>query len=301
MAADGRLRRVELLSPFQALHESLLREVLKRVRGMDLVLRGGTALAFAYGVDRHSTDLDFDSHGKVELRGQIRRAARAAGVHLKWVKRDDTKDREQQVFRARYESPSKGGPANLKIDVHWKHPPKSRDIVIVQGIRTYRVETIFGQKVAAIADRAKATDLFDVAFVMKSYGDRLSDDQIRWADSYLSGWKRVRKRYAKAFETSEVLKDLTTVERILSRFQSAIDVQKRRRGLHHQHQRIPIPDSVIIRVLLYENNERFEEWKRANPRWRPGVTQRARTPTARSTRTRSTAERDEDLDWSPSH
>ena len=277
-----------------------MREVLKRVRGLDLVLRGGSALAFAYGVDRHSTDLDFDALGKVELRGRIRRAARAAGVDLEWVKRDDVKDRGSQVFRAKYETPFKIGPSRLKVDVHYQHPPKSRDVVVVEGIRTYRVEAIFGQKVAAIEDRVKAHDLFDVAFVMESYGDRLSDDQVRWASSYLADWRRVRMRYTKAFERSEVLKDLTTLNRTLARFREATATQQRLRGLQVQYQRIPIPDAVITCVHLFQNSQRLEEWKKANPGRRPGVSQGTNPHFGQSSRTSRARDRNDDLDWSVS-
>lgn len=74
MAAVGDVRRRVLLTPGQVLHERLMREVLKRVCDIDMVLRGGTALAFAYGVDRHSIDLDFDAHGLDTFRARVRRA-----------------------------------------------------------------------------------------------------------------------------------------------------------------------------------------------------------------------------------
>ena len=46
-----------------------MREVLERVRDLDLVLKGGSALAFAHGLGRHSTNLDFDGHGAVSNSG----------------------------------------------------------------------------------------------------------------------------------------------------------------------------------------------------------------------------------------
>ena len=165
MAADGPIGRDVRLSPEQALHERLLREVLKRVRGMDLVLKGGSALAFCYGVGRHSTDLDFDARRRVDFRGIIRRAGRSVGVEMNSVEGKPRK--KQERFLGNYVNPFKREPALLKVDVRWKTAPVKRNIVIVSGIRTYKVEAIYDQKVAAVKSRKDAHDLFDLAFVMK--------------------------------------------------------------------------------------------------------------------------------------
>jgi len=55
MAADSRLRRDVRLTPSQALHERLMKAVLDRVRDLDLVLKGGSALVFTRSLNHHST------------------------------------------------------------------------------------------------------------------------------------------------------------------------------------------------------------------------------------------------------
>ena len=47
MAAHGRVRRNVSLTPKQQLHERLMKEVLDEIRGSGLVVRGGSAVAFA--------------------------------------------------------------------------------------------------------------------------------------------------------------------------------------------------------------------------------------------------------------
>ena len=79
MAADSRVRRGLRLTPRQELHDQLMWAVLERVRNLDMVLKGGTALAFTLGPDRHSTDLDFDAERLGELRDRIDSAAQALG------------------------------------------------------------------------------------------------------------------------------------------------------------------------------------------------------------------------------
>ena len=82
MAADSRVRRGLRRTAHQELHERLMREVLARNRDLDMVLKGGTAPAFTRGLNRHSTDLDFDSDRPVDLRDRIASAARAWAVNL---------------------------------------------------------------------------------------------------------------------------------------------------------------------------------------------------------------------------
>jgi predicted nucleotidyltransferase component of viral defense system len=42
-------------------HERLMRAIVESVNDTPLVLKGGTVLLLAYGLDRFSEDLDFDS------------------------------------------------------------------------------------------------------------------------------------------------------------------------------------------------------------------------------------------------
>ena len=82
MASDRRVRRGLRLTPRQELRERLMRNVLARVQDLDLVLKGGSAVAFTRGLNRHSTDLDFDTDRPVELRDRIEGAALALAVKL---------------------------------------------------------------------------------------------------------------------------------------------------------------------------------------------------------------------------
>lgn len=135
MAPDGRMRRDVLLTPGQALKERLMREILKRVQDVDLILKGGSALAFGYSIGRHSTDLDFDGRIRLDLRGRMRKAARAAGVDGQLLKPDNRK--KYQRFRISYPVSYKADSEVLKVEVHFPPWPKSKDIVVVTGIRMY--------------------------------------------------------------------------------------------------------------------------------------------------------------------
>lgn len=254
MAAHSRVRRHVSLDPQQQLHERLMKEILKRIRGSGLVLRGGSAIAFAYGGNRHSTDLDLDGEAAVELRPQVKAAGRAAGVKIGFVERRDGTFRQR--FRAHYRSRSDAISGTLKIDHHYHGPPRSRDIQVVGGILTYRVDVLFAQKMSAAENRVEPRDLFDLAFLMRAYGDQLTDEQVRHAGAFLSVPDAVKERYADAFIDDPILKDLTTAKRTLAEFRTATANQRQQRWPHIMRQRIPVPVAVLGHASAYEAKQR---------------------------------------------
>lgn len=83
-----------------------MRDVLARVQDLGLVLKGGTAFAFAWGLNRRSTDLDFDTNRPVELRDRIESVPRALGVKLGPVEREDYPVRQRFLARSRTPMPA---------------------------------------------------------------------------------------------------------------------------------------------------------------------------------------------------
>ena len=71
------------LRPDQVLHERVMRAVALRMQTTPYVLKGGTALALLYGLNRHSVDLDFDERGKrVSIKNHVRDGFRDEGVPM---------------------------------------------------------------------------------------------------------------------------------------------------------------------------------------------------------------------------
>lgn len=84
------------------------------------------------------------------------------------VKRTDRCFRQR--YLAKYPDHADDGPQGMKVDIHFRHAPKRRDIEFVNGIRSYRAEAIIDQKMAAARSRIKPLDVLDIAFVLESYG-----------------------------------------------------------------------------------------------------------------------------------
>ena len=273
-----------------------MRDVVTCVQDLDLVLKGGTALAFTRGLNRHSTDLDFDTNGAVELRDQIDGAARAAGVSLGPTERTDWSG--HQRFLAPYLNPPGLNEAMFfKVNVRFRHPPRIEDIEVVEGIRTYSVPALFDQKLAAASSRVEPRDLFDLAFVMRRYGDSLQDEQIRRADALTEDLDRLERRYKRPFEADEVLRELSSIDEVVLRFRYATTDQMDRRWPQVQEQRIPIPNLVLGRVFTIQNRARLAAQDGTEPHNRPRANHHGFLPSLRDTPHKPARQRDVDLDW----
>ena len=296
MAADSHIRRGFRLTPHQELHERLMWAVLERVRDLDMVLKGGTALAFTRGLNRHSTDLDFDAERPVELRDRIAGAARAMGVNLGPAERRDRPKRQR--FRAPYPRLEGDKDRFFKVNVRHADPLRTGDIEVIGGIRSYKVPVLFDQKLAATASRIEARDLFDLAFVMEEHGDSLRDDKIRSADAFTGDSDRLKRRYRKMFERDEVLRDISDVEDTVLRFRYATTDRQDRRWPLIQEQGLPIPWEV--RNTVYEIRSRLRRASRAGAEQqepRPDV-DRYLLRSPRDVDRERTRAKDVDLDWS---
>ena len=296
MAAYSRVRRDVRLTPSQALHEQVMKELLSRVQDLGMVLKGGSVLAFTRGLNRHSTDLDFDTDRAVELRDRIESAARAVGVGLGPVKRADWS--RHQRFSADYPYPFEVKPGLLKVDVHFRHAPNSKHIELIEGIRTYKVPALFDQKLAATASRIEPRDLFDLAFVMERFGDSLRDDQIRRAEAFTQDLNRLEQRYKNRFEQDEILSGISTVDDAVLTFRYATTGQRDLRWPRVQEQRAPVPVGVLGRVFVIQNRARIRARGGSQPRDRrtggyQSLLRRSQDPARKRARESSV-----DLDWS---
>ncbi|MDE0262398.1 MAG: nucleotidyl transferase AbiEii/AbiGii toxin family protein [Bryobacterales bacterium] len=296
MAANSRIRRGLRLTPHQELHERLMWDVLVQVQNLGLVLKGGTALAFTRGLDRHSTDLDFDAGGPVELRDRIDSSARSLGASLEPASRRDWPGRQR--FLASY-PPLPGDVERLfKVHVRHKTPPEADDIEIVGGIRTYKVPALFDQKMAATGSRIEARDVFDLAFVMERYGDTLRDDQIRRADAFTADLNRLERRYKDAFERDDVLRGVSDVEDSVVRFRYATTDQFTRRWPQIQEQRIPIPTDVLSRVVAIQDRARMASGHVTEPQHSRPSTDKDFLRSPWNADRKGAREKEVDLDWS---
>lgn len=296
MADDSRVRRGLRLNPHQELHERLMWAVLERVQDLDMVLKGGTALAFTRGLNRHSTDLDFDSDRPVELRDRIDSAAQTLGVNLGQVERMDRANRQR--FRAPYPKLTGEQDRFFKVNVRYAKPLRAEDIEVIGGVRSYKVPVLFDQKLAATASRIEPRDLFDLAFILEQYGDSLRDDQIRRAEAFTEDFDRLEERYKERFERDEVLRDLSDVEDTVLRFRYATTDQRDLRWPQVQEQGIPIPREVLNTVYAIQSRLRRASRTGAEPQSPSQGVDHYLLRSVRGVDRERARANDVDLDWS---
>ena len=128
------------------------------MRNTPYVLKGGTALALLYGLDRHSVDLDFDGGRRVSIKRHTQDGLRDANVSMAAFIADyDTW--KGQRFKVHCVDPQDGKDYLMKVEVSFRQELTVGDIAIVDGIRTYKTPALFDQKMKAAVDRTKARDL----------------------------------------------------------------------------------------------------------------------------------------------
>ena len=248
LAADRSL----LLTAEEALLESVMWKVVHEVQDAGFVLKGGGALVRAYGLGRHSTDLDFDAERPTDLTRRVRQAAKTAGVMINekswWLPPDTGRTGVSRRLKVDFMGPN-GMKQRLQIDTRFKPKPKTEDIVIVKGIRTYRPEAIYQQKLEALRERRAARDVFDLAFLTSKYGNSLSDGQIRRAETITRYIERLTEKLRRRIGSDRVLARITMAEDIVCEFRDAVDYQMKRRRILIQEQSVPFSHAMTEQLL----------------------------------------------------
>jgi hypothetical protein len=184
-----------------AAHGAVMRSIAKTIAANKAVyvLKGGTALMFSRGLDRFSTDLDFDTSKKLSLDAAIRDGLRKAGCQTPGIDRAKDSDVTQKLF-INYQTPA-GDRMRLKLEA------KIRDIDIAKtestsdGFLVYNVQTQLAQKFQAAQARGGRAprDLYDISFLASRFPEAVkvnAEAFVTFAQNtgqliseYASGWK----------------------------------------------------------------------------------------------------------------
>lgn len=153
----------------QALHERTMREIAVEIQDTPFVLKGGTAPALPYGLDRHSIDLDFDCDRakRVPIKNRVRRGLREVDVPMSAFSRGRPMWKGRR-FHAHYINLANNAERLLKVALSFGTAPQANDIEILDRIRTYKVPALFDQKMNAADDRTEARGVYDLGFLADS-------------------------------------------------------------------------------------------------------------------------------------
>ena len=223
--------------------------VVRHLQDAPCILRGGSALAFTRGLNRHTTDLDFDLREKTDMKPLIRAGVESAG--MKWIRTDPSRHRRSSRYWVEYSDPRGGKTVELKVDTHAAKKEFVAQVQVVSGILTYSVEALFEQKLAATRSRREPRDLFDLSFIATRLGGSLNDSQILRLRNFISNPSQLGRRYKQSFDSDEVLRAITTYRRCTNQVARAVASEVARRGIIHPEQRIRVSDPIFQKILAY--------------------------------------------------
>jgi predicted nucleotidyltransferase component of viral defense system len=209
----------------------------------ELVFKGGTALQKVYGLNRFSLDLDFTSrnNGEEEIVKRIVRDMEVFGLAAEFSRVEKFKDISKTLV-LRIKGPLFDGSDRsitlLRVEVSLRRDlvlePEVREIVpIYPDVRPYlvqvmRLEEILAEKVRAIFYRGRASDLYDLWFLLRK-GVKMD---LKLVNTKLSYYKTVFsseefRRKIRELENTWV-EELKPVATFVPRFKTVIrDVEAR--------------------------------------------------------------------------
>lgn len=212
--------------------ESCIRSIQKE---KPLILKGGTALMLAYGLNRFSEDLDFDiaqtftGKGTINLQHTLEKAL---PVEFKLIDINLKKYTEKvSRYMLYYNDLETQNLNTLKIEISYRTPVVDSDIYHKNNMKFLSIEKIASFKIGALLDsdiqeRTKARDLFDAHFLLANYQQQIPKTLLN--KILTIDLTSLESRYRNSFYEDEIfLKRGITAEDIVIGLMSIIEkIQK---------------------------------------------------------------------------
>lgn len=216
-----------LLCKDNEIHLKIMRTISETVfkNALPLALKGGTALLLGYGLDRMSTDLDFDANKDVNLEYVINKAFtyyhgenRPILLDINIKKHTDTV-KKMIITYGEYKTDKK---ENLKIEMSFRSGYRESETDIVKNIRIYKLPFLFDFKRSAFENRTAARDLHDIIFIGKNYTDSLNPSQLEFLKKIYKNMDMLFNKYFSAYKEDDILKDrfledLSDLEKLITK------------------------------------------------------------------------------------
>jgi predicted nucleotidyltransferase component of viral defense system len=126
---------------------------------------------------------------------------KASDHAVKVVKDADTVQRIKSHYRGLT------GDRLLKIETSFRSPPDEAHVAVIDGIRTYTLAALIGQKIDALANRTAARDLYDVAFLARHHLPAFSPAAKQRLAAMMQDVDALEHRFEDAFEEDEILRE----------------------------------------------------------------------------------------------
>ena len=202
-----------------------MRSIARSLADSPLILKGGTALLFGYGLDRFSEDLDFDSNKHLRLENRIAKAA----VPLVRIDSVDVPKNTETVQRYRVKYSTREISGSLKIEVSCRDSYDFSRSHFHEGIRVYDLPVLIDHKLEALHNRTAARDLYDLHFLLTRKPQTFSREQTQRLVESTRDIDALERRYSESFKEDTILQSIDVGRLVLSIYDSS-------RGLHSELQ-----------------------------------------------------------------
>ncbi|MFB6100487.1 MAG: nucleotidyl transferase AbiEii/AbiGii toxin family protein [Candidatus Nanohalobium sp.] len=205
MITERKLKQIaekNQINPYYQEKEYLQHIFLREISGEDLVFKGGTCLKICYNLPRFSEDLDFNTEmAPEEIEKVVKDGVEAferLGIAAEFERSETFEESSSYTAHLRFEGPFYSGSRNstntIQIDAGKRTGTMlETDVKQVRSpypdipsyfLTVMQLEEILAEKIAAMNDRSKGRDLFDIWFLIDNTGiekdlvDRKTSGQI---------------------------------------------------------------------------------------------------------------------------
>jgi len=180
----------------------------------NLILKGGTALLFCFGLPRFSTDLDYDGIDyNFNINDNITNVFKNNNLELSSLntKKDtDTVKRFMVHYKEAENNP-------IKIEISFRNMGNGNifdNKININGLNTYNIKYLANNKINTFLDRMAARDIFDTAYLFKQYPDVINKDLIEKCKNKLNTIGI--DQFEKIIKSDAILKDFDTDEILIN-------------------------------------------------------------------------------------
>ncbi|MHB1287667.1 MAG: nucleotidyl transferase AbiEii/AbiGii toxin family protein [Leptospirales bacterium] len=202
-----------------------MENIARSLSDTPLILKGGTALLLAYGLDRYSEDLDFDSNKHLRLENRIEKST---GPLVK-IDSVDVPKNTDTVQRYRVAYSTRGVSGFLKIEVSCRDSYDSSRSHFHKGIRVYDLPVLIDHKLETFQNRTASRDLYDLHFLLTRKPQMFSLGQTQSLVEVTRDIDALERRYAESFKQDPILQDVDLSRLVLSLYEVSRHLHS---GLH---------------------------------------------------------------------
>jgi len=186
----------------------LLYDIAKTVSNEDLVLKGGTSLLFGYGLNRYSTDLDFNTTKNINHINSIVEILKNKRIHYSTI--HDRKEGSRVITDILFKYRQKKDKLKIDIDYSGKYMNDELNITCNNGIYMFSANILCRMKYEAFLNRKKARDIFDIGYLLQHFPQYFNENMIKKIEQRINelGIDMIKIIYMK----DDVLKNLPVDE-----------------------------------------------------------------------------------------